>query len=156
MSEICGLLKLFFGAIESVVRLGKYGWIFFRSFWHSRAGAAVRIVALESQLDECLRVRGDKRVGRFSGSFRFLWILLSRFWDGWKYVCHAVKPRTVVGWGEKLFRCHWRWISRVQVGRKATAVELRELIRRMSRENPLWGAGKIRDVLVDLGFVKLD
>ncbi len=156
MNGICALLKLFFGVIESVLILWTYAWVFFHAFWSSRAGAAVRIVALESQLDECLRVRGDKRVGRFSTSFRFLWILLSRFWEEWKHLCHAMKPRTVVSWGEKLFKWHWRWISRVQVGRKPIDVELRELIRRVSKENPLWGAGKIRDVLVDLGFVKLD
>ena len=156
MSGICALLKRIFDAIESVLRLGKYAWMFFRSLCRSHARSAARIVALESQLDECLRVRGDKRVGRFSGSFRFLWILLSWSWVEWKHACHAMKPRAVVGWGDKVFRCYWRWISRGQVGRKATTVELRKLIRRMSRENPLWGAGKIRDVLVDLGFTRLD
>ena len=36
------------------------------------------------------------------------------------------------------------------------SVELRNLIRQMSKENPLWGAQKIRGCHVDLGFDELD
>ncbi len=33
-----------------------------------------------------------------------------------------MKPRTLVGWKDKLLRCYWSLISRGQVGRKPTAV----------------------------------
>jgi putative transposase len=46
--------------------------------------------------------------------------------------------------------------SRGEIGRDPIDLELSKLLRRLSRENPLWGAKKIRDVLVDLGFDKLD
>ncbi len=136
--------------------MGKYAWIFIRSFFLSKCRTAARIVALESQLDVHLRRGETKRVGRFSNSFRFLWVILSWSWDGWERVCHAMKPRTVVGWQQKAFGLFWRWKSRGEVGRKRISVELRKTIRWISRENPLWGAKKIRDVLVDLGFEKFD
>ena len=44
--------------------------------------------------DVYLRRSETKRVGRFSDAFRFLWVILSKFWDGWERVCHAMKPRT--------------------------------------------------------------
>ena len=72
--------------------LGKYAWVFLRSFFRSKAASAARIVALESQLDMFLRQREGKRFGQFSDSFRSLWVILSWFLDGWERVCHAMKP----------------------------------------------------------------
>jgi DNA invertase Pin-like site-specific DNA recombinase len=37
----------------------------------------------------------------------------------------------------------WRWKSRNRAGRPKVDRELRDLIRRMSKENPLWGAPRI-------------
>ena len=42
-----------------------------------------------------LRRRQGRRVGQFSDSFRLLWVILSKFWNGWERVCHAMKPRRV-------------------------------------------------------------
>jgi Family of unknown function (DUF5939) len=47
------------------------------------------------------------------------------------------------------FRHYWRWKSRRLGGRP---LELRALIRRMSIENPLWGAPRIHGELLKLGF----
>jgi hypothetical protein len=64
-----------------------------------------------------------------------------------------VKPETVIRWHRQGFRLFWRWKSRGQrVGRPKIDKELRELIRRMSRENPLWGAPRIHGELLMLGF----
>src|SRR5262249_7872324 len=54
-----------------------------------------------------------------------------------------VRPETVVRWHRKGFTGYWRWKSRSPGGRPRIAREVRELIRRMSFENPLWGATKI-------------
>lgn len=62
-------------------------------------------------------------------------------------------PETVIGWHRKGFRLLWRWKSRQgRSGRPRVAAETRELIRRMSRENPLWGAPRIRGELLKLGI----
>jgi putative transposase len=64
-----------------------------------------------------------------------------------------VKPETVIRWHRQGFRLFWRWKSRGQrVGRPKIDKELRELIRRMSRENLLWGAPRIHGELLMLGF----
>jgi len=49
---------------------------------------------------------------------------------------------------------YWRLISRVQiqVGRRQTSKEVRELIFRMVVENPTWGAPRIHGELLMLGF----
>src|SRR5215470_1175392 len=46
----------------------------------------------------------------------------------------------------------WRWKSRQRAGRPKIDRELRDLIRRMSRENPKWGASRIHGELLMLGF----
>ena len=127
---------------------------FLRLLLLSRSESAAKIIALESQLDASLRHRG-KRVS-FSNSFRILWIVLASWWIGWERFCHAMKPKTVISWWRRGFRYYWHRISQGKAGRKKVSIELRRLIRRMSSENPLWGAAKIRDALVDLGFDALD
>jgi len=49
-------------------------------------------------------------------------------------------------------RIFWRWKSRKRVGRQRIDRGLRDLIRRVSRENPLWGASRIHGELLMLGF----
>jgi hypothetical protein len=64
-----------------------------------------------------------------------------------------VKPETVIGWRRKGFRLYGKWKSRYGCrGRPSVAVETRQLIRRMSRENPLWGAPRIHGELLKLGI----
>ena len=51
-----------------------------------------------------------------------------------------VKPETVIAWHRKGFRLYWTWKSRHgPPGRPTLAKRTRELIRRMSLANPLWG-----------------
>jgi hypothetical protein len=47
---------------------------------------------------------------------------------------------------------YWRWKSRPLGGRPQIGKEVRDLIRRMSFENPLWGAPKIHGDLLKLGI----
>jgi transposase InsO family protein len=65
-----------------------------------------------------------------------------------------VQPDTVVRWHREGFRLFWRWKSRTgKVGRPKIKAEIRNLIRRMSRENPLWGTPRIQSELALLGHV---
>jgi len=63
-----------------------------------------------------------------------------------------VRPETVVRWHRKGLAHYWRWRSRSPGGRPRIAREVRELIRRMSFENSLWGATKIHGELLKLGI----
>src|SRR2546422_1673106 len=83
---------------------------------------------------------------------RIFWVLLSRLWTSWRDSVHVVRPETVVGWHRHGFRCYWAWKSRHRRGRPRLETELRDLIRRMSRANPLWGAPRIHGELLKLGL----
>jgi hypothetical protein len=63
-----------------------------------------------------------------------------------------IRPETLVRWHRAGFRRYWRWKSRSLGGRPKIAADLRALIRRMSAENPLWGAPRIHGELLKLGF----
>jgi hypothetical protein len=63
-----------------------------------------------------------------------------------------IRPETLVRWHRAGFRGYWRWKSRPLGGRPQIDPELRVLIRRMSRENRLWGAPRIHGELLKLGF----
>lgn len=76
--------------------------------------------------------------------------LLSKLFD-WRDSLIVVRPETLIRWHRAGFRLLWRVKSRP--GRPAIPVELRQLIRRMAAENPLWGEERIaNEFLVKLGL----
>jgi len=84
---------------------------------------------------------------------RVFWVWLSKFWSEWSTALVIVKPETVIHWHRQGFRLVWRWKSRaVRPGRPRIEQEIRDLIRRISRENPTWGAPRIQSELVLLGY----
>src|SRR5580693_9226680 len=62
---------------------------------------------------------------------------------------HAARDARALAQGR--LSAHWRWKSRRRGGRPPVETELRALIRRMSIENPLWGAPRIHGELLKLG-----
>lgn len=62
------------------------------------------------------------------------------------------RPAIILYTHRRIVRAWWRWKSRSAGGRPHIGCELRELIRRMSLENPLWGAPRIHGELLKLGF----
>jgi len=82
-----------------------------------------------------------------------VWVILSRIWGDWRSALAIVKPETVIAWHRKGFRLFWTWkVRRGKAGRPAVTREVRDLIRRLSRENPLWGAPHIHGELLKLGL----
>jgi len=80
------------------------------------------------------------------------WADLRRLWPGWRDPLVLVKPETVIRWHKKGFRLYWTWKSRRRGGCPRVEGQLRELIRRMARENATWGAPRIHGELLKLGF----
>jgi hypothetical protein len=63
-----------------------------------------------------------------------------------------IRPETILRCHRRGFAAYWRWKSRSPGGRPRIAKEVRDLIRRMSLENPAWGATKIHGELLKLGI----
>ena len=89
---------------------------------------------------------------RLYQSDRWFFIQLYRWFPSILSVLTIIRPETLVRWHRAGFRCYWRWKSRPRGGRPQIETDLRALIRRMSIENPLWGAPRIHGELLKLGF----
>src|SRR3984957_18985666 len=98
-----------------------------------------------------LRRRLHGRV-RLTNHDRWFFIQLYRWFPAILKVLTIMRPETLVRWHRDGFRRCWRWKSRRRGGRPPVETELRALIRRMSIENPLWGAPRIHGELLKLGF----
>src|SRR5260221_7111159 len=98
-----------------------------------------------------LRRRLHSRV-RLTNHDRWFFSQLYRWFPSILQVLAIIRPETLVRWHRAGFRFYWRWKSRPQGGRPQIHTELRALIRRMSVENPLWGAPRIHGELLKLGF----
>ena len=117
----------------------------------SRALLHMEILALRQQL-AMVTERNHKRL-RFHRRERLFWVLLYRVWPGCLQALHVFKADTLVRWHRKGFRHYWAWKSRRRRGgRPPVAGEVRELIRRMSRDNVGWGAPRIHGELQMLGI----
>src|ERR1700686_1068227 len=89
---------------------------------------------------------------RLTNNDRWFFIQLYRWFPSILKVLTIVQPETLVRWHRAGFRRYWRWKSRPGGGRPQIDADLRALIRRMSMENPLWGAPRIHGELLKLGF----
>jgi hypothetical protein len=125
------------GALSSVLR--------------TRATLQLENLALRHQIG--ILQRSVKKRPRLTAADRILWAWLCGVWSDWRSALVTVKPETVIAWHRKGFRLFWTWkIRHGQVGRPAVPKEVRDLIRKMSRENPLWGAPRIHGELLKLGI----
>jgi transposase InsO family protein len=116
--------------------------------------AKSRLEAENAVLRHQLIVLRRKVKGRaqISNNDRWFFIQLYRWFPSILEVLTIIRPETLVRWHKAGFRCYWRWKSRPLGGRPQIDTELRVLIRRMSVENPLWGAPRIHGELLKLGF----
>ena len=89
---------------------------------------------------------------RLTNNDRWFFIQLYRWFPSILKVLTIIRPETLVRWHRAGFRSYWRWKSRTRGGRPLIEADLRALIRRMSVENPLWGAPRIHGELLKLGF----
>ena len=89
---------------------------------------------------------------RLTNHDRWFLTQLHRWFPSILQVLTIVQPETLVRWHRAGFCCYWRWKSRPLGGRPRIDTELRALIRRMSLENPLWGAPRIHGELLKLGL----
>ncbi len=122
------------------------------SIFRSRAALQLENLALRHQIGVLLR--SARKRPKLAPLDRLLWVWLSRIWRDWHSTLAIVKPETVLAWHRQGFRRFWTWkVRHGQPGRPALAREVRDLIRRMCRENAgWWGAPRIHGELLKLGI----
>ena len=109
----------------------------------SRGNLVTETLFLRKQL-AFYKERGIKP-GRIDSASRITLVALSRLFD-WKDALAIVQPKTLIRWHREGFRMFWRWKSRM--GRPPIPEDLKNLIRQMARENPLWGEERIANELL--------
>jgi putative transposase len=121
------------------------------SVCRSQAALQVENLALRHQIG--VLWRSAKKRPTLTAADRVFWAWLSRAWADWRSALIIVTPETVIAWHRKGFRLFWTWkIRHGRTGRPAVPQEVRDLIRSMSRANPLWGAPRIHGELIKLGI----
>src|ERR1039458_1692838 len=123
--------------------------IFVADMFKSRWRLQAENLFLLHQINIALR-RAPPRP-RLCGSDRVLLIWITRLWPNLVDLARVVKPETILRWHRAGFKAYWRRKSRNLGGRPKIDRGLRDLIQRMSRENPLWGAPRIHGELLMLG-----
>lgn len=96
----------------------------------SRQSLLLENLALRQQLSVLKRRQPRPRLDL---SDRLFWLLVRRYWSGWKQALRIVTPQTVVRWHRAGFRWYCKLISKVW--------------------KPTWGAPRIHGELLMLGFV---
>src|SRR5216683_7003466 len=121
-----------------------------RSRLKSRARLEAENLILRQQVIVLSR-KSPSRV-RLRNIDRLIFVWLYRVFPSILNAIILVKPETVIRWHQRGFRAYWHWKSRRHGGRPKIDREIRDLIRRMRKENPLWGAPRIHGELLMLGI----
>ena len=124
--------------------------MFVVDLFRSRGWLEAENLFLRHQLAIALR-RAPPRL-RLRVSDRALLVWITRIWPSLLDLTQVVEPETILRWHRSGFKAYWRWKSRKWAGRPKIDRCLRDLIQRMSEENPLWGASRIHGELLMLGF----
>jgi transposase InsO family protein len=124
--------------------------VFIVDLFKSRCRLEAENLFLRHQLSIALR-RAPPRL-RLRGSDRARLVWMTRLWPSLLGAAKIVQPETILRWHRAGFKALWRWKSRNRAGRPKIDRGLRDLIRRMSKENSKWGASRIHGELLMLGF----
>jgi hypothetical protein len=101
-----------------------------------------QVIVLSRKARSRVRLRNDRLI--------FVW--MCQMFPSILNAITVVKPETVIRWHRRGFRAYWHWKSIRVGGRPKIDREIRDLIRRLSKENPLWGAPRIHGELLMLGI----
>src|SRR5580704_9326498 len=113
-------------------------WLF--GFFKSRQTLATENLALRYQLQILKRKNRKPGLSRVD---RHILVWFAKVLPQWRRIICVVHPATLLAWHRKGFRWYWR-LKTTSNGRPRVSRETIDLIRRVSRENPLWGAPRIQ------------
>jgi len=117
-----------------------------RSLLADKAELALENLALRRQVAVLKR---EKPLPRLDDLDRAFWVALKEKWSSWVNSLILVTPDTVIRWQKERFNRYWAAKSRPgkRPGRPTVSRQIRDLIRRMAREND-WGAPRIHAELL--------
>jgi putative transposase len=115
----------------------------------SRAELLAENVLLRQQL---IVLHRRTKTPRLTWRERLSLLFLAHWVANWKQALQIIKPHTLLRWHREGFRIFWKFKSRIheQTQPRRLAPETIALIQRIARENPLWGAERIRGELLKL------
>ena len=113
--------------------------------FRSRSALEAEVLVLRQQIVVLRRVKPGRL--QFEGTDRWMLGWVCRLFPNACDALAIVRPDTVLRWHRAGFRTYWRWKSRRRAGRPAVSTEIRQLIRKISTANPLWGAPRIHGEL---------
>jgi len=119
-----------------------------RDAFRGRAKLAAENALLRQQV---LVLGRGKPHSRLKPRDRWTIAALTKFFPALLDAVTIVRPETVIRWHRSLWRLFWRHRSQRPVGHPAIDADTRALIRRMWKENPLWGEDVIAGELAKLG-----
>ena len=79
-------------------------------------------------------------------------LLLAKVTKTWRQALVIVQPETLLRWHRQGFRLFMRFKQHQPKQQTRFSAEIIALIRQMTRDNPLWGAERIRGELLKLGI----
>jgi putative transposase len=109
-----------------------------------RPTSAVEAENLFLRRQSALYVERGVKPRRIDSVTRIALTILSRLFE-WRDALVVVRPETLLCWHRQGWRLLWRLKSRP--GRPPIPTQLHALIRRMARENPVWGQERIANEL---------
>jgi putative transposase len=96
--------------------------------------------------------RPTRKRPRLRAPDKLFWLLARLVRHDWRRHLVLVTPETVVRWHRRGWQLYWRWRSRAPMGRPRVSIEVQQLIATMARDNPGWGAERIRGELLKLAI----
>jgi len=140
MGTIPAMIRLLFFFINVTFRL------FVLSFCGSNLEREIVLVRKENEILK----RKIKKV-RINSYDRLFFVCFYRQWTKLLSRITVIKPSTVIAWHRKLAAKKWDYSKR-RLGRPPISDEVKELIIEIKRDNPRWGAGKIKGAMRKLGI----
>jgi transposase InsO family protein len=121
-----------------------------RALMRTRGDLVAENLLLRQQL--AILTRPTRKRSPARAPDKLFWVLVRLARRDWRRHLVLVTPETVLRWHHRGWRLYWRWRSRARMGRPRVSPEVRELIATMARDNPGWGAERIRGELLKLGI----
>jgi transposase InsO family protein len=114
----------------------------------SRADLVAENVMLRQQL---IVLKRQVKRPQLTNLDRIRLVLAARCTQFWQQALFIVQPETLLRWHRDLIRRYWRRKSRNKGRKPRIDPETIALIRKMAKENHLWGAERLRGELLKLG-----